>query len=95
VDAALRLRATMATDLNGSRLTASLGAVMVRGLTENGGGNYLDTTGRGVSVGVAWEQLSGGLPVRVDLNYDAIQTDNQPLFDRSLDMIGLRVSYMF
>jgi hypothetical protein len=95
VDAALRLRGTMASDLGGSRLTASLGAVVVRGLAENGPGNYVDTTGRGLSVGVAWEKLDGSLPVRVDLNYDAIRHDNQTEYDRSLDMVGLRVSYMF
>jgi hypothetical protein len=74
---------------------ASLGAVVVQGRLENGGGNYLDSVGRGVSVGVAWERLYGGKPVRADLNYDSIQSDNNSDHDRSLDMVGLRVSYMF
>ena len=37
----------------------------------------------------------GGMPVRVDVNYDAIRDDNQPAYERDLDLVGLRVSYMF
>ena len=96
VDAVLRLRGTFATDLaNGSRLTASLGAAVVRGLAEDGPDNYVDATGRGLSLGVAWEKVGSGMPVRVDLNYDAIRNDDANLYDRELNMIGLRVSYMF
>ena len=96
VDIAMRLRGTLGTDLaSGNRLTASLGAIVVRGKTENGPGNYLDTTGRGVSVGVAWERVSDQMPVRIDLNYDSIRTDDQPAYERDLDMVGLRISYMF
>jgi len=96
VDAALRLRGTLSTDLaNGSRLTTSLGAVVVRGRAEDGPGNYLDTTGRGLSIGVAWEKLDGRMPLRVDLNYDAVRKDNATAYERELDMIGLRLSYMF
>ena len=35
------------------------------------------------------------MPVRVDLNYDAIREDDANNYDRDLDMIGLRLSYMF
>lgn len=95
VDVVLRLRGTMTNDLaNGSRLTGSLGIALVRGVSENGPGNNLDTTGRGLSLGLAWEQM-GGMPVRVDVNYDAIRDDNQPAYERDLDLVGLRVSYMF
>jgi hypothetical protein len=68
---------------------------VVQGVPENGPGNYLDSVGRGVSVGVAPERLSGGKPVRVDLTYDSIRSGNNSGYDRSLDMVGLRVSYMF
>lgn len=96
VDAALRLRGTLTTDLSGGgRLTTSLGAVVVRGRAEDGPGIFVDATGRGISLGVAWEQVGGRVPVRVDLNYDAVRQDNTNNFDRELDMIGLRVSYMF
>jgi hypothetical protein len=96
IDAAFRLRGTLTADyVGGNRWTASLGAVVVQGRSENGGGNYLDTRGRGVSVGIAWERPDAGMPVRVDLNYDAVRDDNQPAYERELDMIGLRVSYMF
>ncbi|TAG20889.1 MAG: hypothetical protein EAZ40_09385 [Rhodobacterales bacterium] len=96
VDVTARLRGTMSTELSGgSRLTSSLGAVVVRGRAEDGPGNFVSTIGRGLSLGVAWEQVGGGLPVRVDLNYDSVKTDNANNFDRSLDMVGLRVSYMF
>ena len=48
VDTVLRLRGTLTNQLaNGGQLTSSLGFVMVKGVTENGFGNYLDTTGRG------------------------------------------------
>ena len=95
VDTVLRLRGTLTTELaNGSRLTSSRGAVMVRGVSENGPGNNLDTTGRGVSIGLGWEP-SAGLPVRVDVNYDSIKSDNQKAYERDLDLVGLRVSYMF
>jgi hypothetical protein len=95
VDTVLRLRGTLTNQLaNGGQLTSSLGFVMVKGVSENGFGNYLDTTGRGLSVGLGW-QPSGGMPVRIDVNYDAIRDDNQPAYERDLDLIGLRVSYMF
>lgn len=95
VDTVLRLRGTLTNQLaNGGQLTSSLGFVMVKGISENGPGNNLDTTGRGLSVGLGW-QPTGGMPVRIDVNYDAIRDDNQPLFERDLDLIGLRVSYLF
>ncbi len=94
VDTVLRLRGTMTNAFGaGNELTTSVGLVIVKGRSENGGGNYLDTTGRGVSVGVAWQKV--GMPLRVDLNYDAVRDDNQNFYERDLDMIGLRVSYMF
>lgn len=95
-DATLRLRGTLSTDLaGGARLMGSLGAALVQGRAEDGPGNYVDATGRGLSLGVSWEQVGGNLPVRVDVNYDAIRIDDANLYDRKLDMIGLRVSYMF
>jgi len=96
VDAVLRLRGTFSTSLaNGARLTTSLGAAVVRGLAEDGPDNYVDATGRGLSLGIAWEQVGSRVPVRVDLNYDAIHTDDANLYDRDLNMLGLRVSYLF
>lgn len=96
VDAILRLRGTLTTDLSGGgRLTGSLGAVLARGLVESGPGNNVNATGNGLSLGVAWENLGGGLPVRVDVNYDAIRDDNVTEYERSMDMLGIRVSYMF
>jgi len=94
VDTVLRLRGTMTNVFGGgSELTTSVGLVMVQGRSENGELNYLSTTGRGFSIGLAWQKV--GMPVRVDLNYDAVRDDNQTSFERELDMIGLRVSYMF
>lgn len=94
VDAAFRLRGTMTNDLaGGNHLTTSLGVVVVQGRSENGPGNNLDTTGRGISVGFAWQK--DGMPVRIDLNYDAVRDDNQTVYERDLDIVGLRVSYMF
>lgn len=95
VDTVLRLRGTLTNQLaNGGQLTSSLGVVMVKGVSENNPGNNLDTTGRGLSVGLGW-QPAGGMPLRIDVNYDAIRDDNQPLYERDLDLVGLRVSYMF
>lgn len=89
-----RLRGTLSTELaNGSRLTSSLGAVMVMGTSEAGPGFRPDTTGHGFSLGFGWEPAA--MPVRVDVNYDAIRDDNQPAYERDLDLVGLRVSYMF
>lgn len=94
VDTVLRLRGTMTTQLaGGSSLTTSLGAVQVKGVSENGPGNNLDTTGHGLSIGLGWE--AAGTPLRIDVNYDAIRDDDQPAYERDLDLIGLRVSYMF
>lgn len=96
VDATLRLRGTVSSELaSGARLMGSLGAAIVRGRAEDGPGNYVNATGRGLSLGVSWEQVGGNLPVRVDVNYDAIRIDDANNYDRKLDMIGLRVSYMF
>lgn len=96
VDTVARLRATLSSDVGtGTRLTGSIGAVMADGLAEDGPGNYVDTAGHGLSLGVAWEKVDGPYPVRIDLNMDHISKDNANLYDRQLDMIGLRVSYMF
>lgn len=96
VDAVFRLRGTMTSELaNGSRLMGSLGAAIVHGRAEDGPGTYVSTTGRGLSLGLSWEQVGGSVPVRVDLNYDAIREDDANNYDRDLDMIGLRLSYMF
>lgn len=94
IDTVLRLRGTLTTQLaGGSRLTSSLGAVLVKGVSENGPGNNLDTTGNGYSFGFGWE--AAGQPVRVDLNFDVIRDDDQPAYERDLDLVGLRLSYMF
>lgn len=94
VDTVLRLRGTMTNSFGGgNELTASLGMVMVKGRTENGLAGYLSTTGQGVSLGLSWQK--DGMPLRIDLNYDVVRNDNQDYFERDLDMIGLRVSYMF
>lgn len=94
IETVARLRGTLTTELaNGSRLTSSLGAVMVMGTSENSPGYHPDTTGHGLSLGFGWEPAA--MPVRVDVNYDAIRDDNQPAYERDLDLMGLRVSYMF
>ncbi len=96
VDATARLRLTIGSELaGGNTVTASLGAVAVSGRLEANPGDFRSSTGEGLSVGLAWEHLYGGAPVRVDLNYDSIRSDSNPTYERSLDMVGLRVSYMF
>jgi hypothetical protein len=96
VDAILRLRGTLSTDLaNGSRVSGSIGPVLVKGITENGGADYLATTGTGISVGVSWALPDTSMPLRVDFNYDSIRRDNAEEYSRTLDMVGFRVSYTF
>ena len=94
VDSTLRLRGTFSTAVGGGDLTVSLGAVMIKGVAEDGPRLFVDATGRGASLGLAW-QGKGSLPLRYDLNVDRIISDDTPDYDRSLDVIGLRVSYMF
>lgn len=95
VENILRLRGTMTFDLGeGGQLTTSLGAVRVNGVSEDNPLLFVDTTGRGASFGLGW-QPQGGMPLRYDLNIDRITSDDTPNYDRSLDLIGLRVSYMF
>lgn len=93
VDTVARLRGTLTTRLATGELTSSLGVVMAKGLAENGPGNNVDITGRGYSLGLGWTPAD--MAVRIDVNYDSIQSDNRPEYDRDLKMIGLRVSYMF
>lgn len=96
VDTVFRVRGTLGTTLaTGDLLMASVGGVMVKGTAEDGPGNYVDTTGTGLSLGLSWQSGNVALPVRVDLNFDRINSDDADLFDRDLDLIGLRVSYMF
>jgi hypothetical protein len=96
VDSTARLRVTIGHELaGGSTVMAHIGAVAVSGRLEANPGDFRDSTGRGASVGVSWERLYGAVPLRVDLNYDSIRSDSNPTYERSLDMIGLRVSYMF
>ncbi|MBN8632222.1 MAG: hypothetical protein J0L76_15370 [Rhodobacterales bacterium] len=94
VDSTLRLRGTFSTAVGGGDLTVSLGAVMIKGIAEDGPGFFVDATGRGASLGLAW-QGKGGMPLRYDLNVDRIISDDTANYDRSLNVIGLRVSYMF
>lgn len=95
IDSTLRLRGTATFALGtGGHLTTSLGAVMAKGTVEDAPGLLVNSTGTGVSVGLAW-QAASGTPLRYDLNFDRIRKDDAPNFDRSLDMISLRVSYMF
>lgn len=96
INSILRLRgtSTFATGAGGM-MTLSLGAVMVKGMAEDGPGDYVDATGKGVSLGVAWEPESTAMPLRYDLNYDQINSDDATNHWRSLHVIGLRASYMF
>lgn len=94
IDSTLRLRGTLSTGVGAGDFTASLGVVMIRGTVEDGPGTFVGGTGRGVSMGLAW-QGTGGMPLRYDLNFDRITSDNTPNYDRSLDVIGVRLSYMF
>jgi hypothetical protein len=96
LDQMLRLRGTIATVLEGgNRVTGSLGLVMVNGRAEDGDGVYVDATGTGPSLGVAWETAAAGLPLRFDLNYEWITSDDADTYERDLDMVSLRLSYMF
>ena len=80
IDVTLRLRGTATTELaNGARLMGSLGAAIVQGRAEDGAGVFVDAMGRGLSLGVSWENVGGNMPVRVDLNYDAIRIDDAPI----------------
>lgn len=94
IDSTLRLRGTLSTGVGSGDFTASLGLVVVKGTAEDGPGTFVGATGRGVSMGLAW-QGKGGIPLRYDLNVDRITSDNTPNYDRSLDVIGVRISYMF
>lgn len=95
IDSTLRLRGTVTFDLGtGGHLTTSLGAVVAKGTVEDAPGLLVDAKGTGLSVGLAW-QAASGMPLRYDLNIDRIRKDDAPNFDRSLDMVSLRVSYMF
>lgn len=96
IDGIARLRATYGHGLgDGSMLMGSLGVASVRGRLEQNPGEYVDATGTGFSLGVAWEKPLGDRAVRLDLNYDFIDDDDHPTYPRELEIIGLRVSYMF
>ena len=96
VDQMLRLRGTLTTDLaNGSKVTGLLGLVSVNGRAENGPDTFVDATGTGGSLGVAWETAGAGMPLRFDVNYDWVNTDDADEYERDLDMVSLRISYMF
>ncbi|MCX7286347.1 MAG: outer membrane beta-barrel protein [Rhodobacterales bacterium] len=96
LDTMVRLRGTLTTDVGGGNLiTASAGAVMVNGRAEDGDGVYVDATGFGPSLGVAWDPSAIDLPLRVDLNYEWITSDDADNYERDLDMVSLRLSYMF
>ena len=96
INSSLRVRGTLSKKLAaGNTLMASLGFVVVSGRLEANPSDYRDSIGRGPSIGISWEHPMGNHGLRMDLNYDLIKTDNNPTYDRSLDMIGLRISYMF
>lgn len=96
VDQMLRLRGTMTTDVGGGNMiTTSVGAVMVSGRAEDGPLTYVDATGFGPSLGVAWDPAAIEIPLRVDLNYEWVTSDDADNYERDLDMVNLRLSYMF
>lgn len=96
VDTVLRLRGTVSGLLaNGSRIMASAGPVVVSGRAEEHNSSFKTTRGDGMSLGLSWENANDAFPVRIDLNVDRIRNDNLPPFSRTLDMVGLRASYMF
>ena len=96
VDSIARLRLTLGKDFaNGNSLMGSLGVVAARGRLEANPGDYVDAVGKGTSLGLAWQHAFGERSVRFDLNYDHINSDDARTYDRSLDIVGLRVSLMF
>lgn len=96
VDSILRIRGTLGTVLaGGDILTGSLGGVVISGRAEDGPNNYVDTVGTGISFGASWELVGSSMPLRFDFNYDSINSDDADNYQRDLDVIGLRASYMF
>jgi hypothetical protein len=93
IDRTLRLRGTLTTATGSGDFTAALGEVLIQGTAEDGPGTFVDATGRGLSLGLGWQ--GSAMPIRYDLNFDRITSDDTPNYDRSLDVIGLRLSYMF
>jgi hypothetical protein len=93
IDRTFRLRGTVTGAAGGGDFTASLGLVMIQGIAEDGPGTFVDATGRGLSLGLGWQ--GSAMPIRYDLNIDRITNDNTPNYDRSLNVVGLRMSYMF
>lgn len=96
VDTVARLRGVVSTELgNGNRISASIGEAMAWGRGEQSNSVFKSTDGRGLSVGLSWEGPLAGLPLRIDVNYDKIRHDNLEVYDQTLDLVGLRASYMF
>jgi len=96
VDSIARLRLTLGKDLgNGNSIMGSLGVAAARGRLEASPSSYVDAVGQGSSVGLAWQHAFAQRSVRFDLNYDRINVDDMPTYERSLDIVGLRVSVMF
>ena len=96
IDTVARLRATYSHGMgDGSMLMGSFGLAAVRGRLEQNPSEYVDATGTGLSLGIAWEKPFGDRAMRFDLNYDVINEDDHPTYPRELDIIGIRASYMF
>ena len=68
---------------------------MVNGLLENGPGTYVSGRGLGYSVGLGAEKQVAKGTMRIEAIYDVITTDNRPMYDRDLDILSLRASFIF
>ena len=96
IDTVVRLRSLVKRRVNEDwSIVGSLGGVMVNGLLENGPGTYVSGRGLGYSVGLGAEKQVAKGTMRIEAIYDVITTDNRPMYDRDLDILSLRASFIF
>lgn len=96
VDAIARVRGVYGTTMaNGYEVLSMAGIAAVSGRAEDGPANFADTTAVGYTLGVGLETDFRNSSIRYELTYDNFDEHSPEAFDKDLEIISLRVAFMF
>ena len=91
-----RLRGVYGVPISDTKnIIYSAGIAYVEGRGEDGPFNYLHTTSTGFTLGIGLERESGKGTMRYEAVYDRFEGANPDDFDKTLEIVSLRLSYLF
>jgi opacity protein-like surface antigen len=96
LDSIARLRGVYGVTLgNRFEVFSMAGVSMVNGLAEDGPGVFVDTGGTGYTLGLGAQKAMGTGTLRVELTYDRLGNTDADVFEKNLEVISLRSSFLF